>query len=63
MQSTDADQYELGPNALDDAQVKIATLKQASHWHEFCFRNALQYGVPSCAILVAQSLSRRQSDA
>jgi len=38
-------------------------VKQASHWHELCPRNAPQYGVPSRAILVARSLSRRQCDA
>ena len=38
-------------------------VKQAAHWHEFCSRNAPQYGAPSRAILVARSLSRRQSHA
>ena len=38
-------------------------VKQASHWHEFCSRNSPQYGVPSRAILVTRSLSRRQGDA
>jgi len=33
-------------------------VKQALHCHEFCSRNASQYGVPSRAILVARSLSR-----
>ena len=31
--------------------------------HEFCSRNASQCGVPSRAILVVRSLSRRQGDA
>jgi len=36
-----------------------ATVKQASHWHDFYFRNAPQRR----AILVTPSLSRRQGDA
>ena len=41
----------------------VTWLKQASLWHEFCSRDAPQYGAPNRAVLVARSLSRRQGDA
>jgi len=37
----------------------IMTIKQASHWHEFCSR-CPPYGMPNSDILVARSLSKRQ---
>ena len=39
-----------------DFDSQNVRLKQASHWHEYCSRNAPQCGVPSRAILVARSL-------
>jgi len=34
-------------NAHSDSSLADDQLKQASHRHEFCCRNAPQYGVPS----------------
>jgi len=47
----------------EQKQICDCKIKQASHWHEFCSRNAPQYGVPSRAVLVTRILSRRQGDA
>jgi len=47
--------------AHDLAKSLVWTLKQALHLQkEFCTRNAPRCGLPSHAILVARSLSRRQ---
>jgi len=46
-----------------DLRDNVYFVKLASHWHQFCSHNASQYVMPSRAILVARSLSRRQDDA
>jgi len=45
------------------SDVRPQTLSEQRLLHEFCSSNGPQYGVPSPAILVARSLSRRQDDA
>jgi len=57
-------QYKQNPQFWGGRRTQANTARrsaysgQASHWHEFCSRNAPQYSEPSRAILVVWSLSR-----